>query len=123
MTMAKGLTQTELSKPVAGLIFLLCWAVAIVAWCFVPHLVGHGLRGFIADVGIIFASIGFAAPFLATKANLGTAFWLGALGVVLFAFSDFFDIQILVYTLRLLAPTLAVLTPVNRFSNTVKIWS
>lgn len=121
--MAKGLTRTELSKPLAGLIFVLCWAVAIVAWCFVPHLVGHGLRGFIADVGIIFASIGFAAPFLPSKSTLGTAFALGAVGVVLFAVGDFFDIQVLVYLLRMLAPALAVLTPVNKFSNTVKIWS
>jgi hypothetical protein len=121
--MAKGLTRTELSKPLAGLIFLLCWAVAIVAWCFVPHLVGHGLRGFIADIGIVFASIGFAAPFLTTKSNLGTAFWLGVVGVVLFAFGDFWNVQVLVYMLRILGPVLAVLTPVNRLSNTIKIWS
>jgi hypothetical protein len=121
--MAKGFTRTELAKPLAGLVFLLCWAIAIVAWCFVPHLVGHGLRGFIADVGIVFASIGFAAPFLARKKDLAIAFILGAIGIAFFALGDFLNIQVLVYFLRLLGPVLAVMTPVNKLSNSVKIFS
>jgi hypothetical protein len=121
--LAKGLQTPELPKPLAGLVFIAFWAVAIVAWCLVPGLVGHGLRGFVADTGIIFASIGFAAPFLATKANLLTAFALGALGIALFAVGDFLNIQLLVYTLRILAPTLAVLTPINKLSNGVRIFN
>jgi hypothetical protein len=121
--MAKGFTNTELSKPAAGLLFLLFWAIAIVAWCFVPHLIGHGLRGFIADTGIVFAAIGFASPFLVTKKNLRTGLVLSAIGIAFFALGDFVDIQILVYFLRILAPVLALMTPVNKFSNSVKIFS
>ena len=121
--MAKGLQTPELPKPLAGLVFLAFWAVAIVAWCLVPGLVGHGLRGFVADTGIIFASVGFAAPFLATKANLLTAIALGALGIALFAVGDFLNIQLLVYMLRILGPILALLTPINKISNGVKIFN
>jgi hypothetical protein len=121
--MAKVLKTTELEKPVAGLVFVLFWAIAIVAWCFVPHLVGHGLRGFIADTGIIFAAMGFAAPFIATKKGLLTSFGLGALAIGLFAVGDFLDIQLLVYFLRIFAPMLAILTPVNKVSNGIRIFS
>lgn len=121
--MAKGFSNPELPKPLVGLLFLLFWAVAIVAWCIVPHLVGHGLRGFIADFGIVFASLGFAVPFLVSKKNLGTALILAVVGILLFALGDFADIQLLVYFLRIFAPVLAVLAPVNKFSNSVKIFS
>ena len=120
--MAKVLKTTELPKPLAGLLFLVFWAIAIVAWCLVGGLEGAGLRGFIADVGITFAALGVAVPFLATKKGLAQAFLLAAIGIILFAVGDFLQIKLLVYTLRLLGPTLAILTPVNRVSNAVKIF-
>jgi hypothetical protein len=121
--MAKGFSNPELPKPIAGLLFLLFWAVAIVAWCIVPHLVGHGIRGFIADVGIIFAALGFAVPFLVSKKNLGTALILAVVGILAFALGDFADLQLLVYFLRILAPVLALMAPLFKFSNGVKIFS
>lgn len=121
--MAKVLRTTELPKPLAGLLFVIFWAIAIVAWSLVHGLEGAGLRGFVADVGIIFASLGVAVPFLVTKVNLARALGLGALGIGLFAIGDFLNIQLLVYTLRLLGPTLAIFTPINRVSNAVKIFN
>jgi hypothetical protein len=121
--MAKGFSNPVVSKPLGGLLFVLFWAIAIVAWCFVPHLVGHGLRGFIADVGIVFASLGFASPFILTKSGLRIAMLLSLLGIALFAVADFTHIVVLVYFLRLLGPILALLAPVNKLSSTVKIWS
>lgn len=121
--MAKVLRTTELPKPAAAFLFLLFWAIAIVAWCLVGGLQGAGLRGFIADVGITFAALGVAVPFIATKKGLGTAMALGAIGIILFAVGDFARVQILVYTLRLLGPTLAIFVPINRVSNAVKIFS
>jgi hypothetical protein len=121
--MARDLRQTELSKPLAGFLFLLFWAVAIVAWCFVPGLEGHGLRGFIADVGITFAALGFSVVFFTERKQLSTALMLAIVGIALFAVGDFTGFTLLVYFLRIGIVLLALMQPVFKLSNTVKIWS
>ena len=104
----------ELGKPIAGAVFVLGWALGIVAWSILGNFADAGLRGFLADLGITAAVIGFSAPFLANRRSLlvGGAWALVALG--LFAIGDFGNVKIIVYTLRILLPLLALLTPLYK---------
>ena len=68
--------RQQLTKPIAGGVFVLFWIIAIVLWVFAGVALGNAgaWQPFIVDVGIIFASIGIAALSLATKKGLGLAF-------------------------------------------------
>jgi hypothetical protein len=103
-----------LGKPAATLVFVLGWAVAIVLWS-IAHLYTDPVAGgFVVDVGIIFAAVGFSAPFLASRTQLIAALMLGAIGIVLFALFGFGHVTVLVYLLRILVPLLALLTPLYK---------
>lgn len=104
----------SIPKPLAGLVFVLFWGIAITLWSCTHLLPTHEARGFMADIGIVFASIGFAAPFLASMKQLLAAAILGIIGIVLFGLFGFADATVLVYLLRLLVPFLALLTPVYK---------
>lgn len=104
----------SIPKPLAGLVFVLFWGIAITLWSCTHLLPTHESRGFMADIGIVFACIGFAAPFLASMKGLRAAAVIGIIGVVLFALFDLGHVTVLVYLLRLLGPLLALLTPVNK---------
>jgi hypothetical protein len=106
--------DSEIGKPLAGAVFVLGWAIAIVAWSVLHNFSDFGTRGFIADLGILAAAIGFSAPFLASKRSLVAACGWGAVALGLFAIGDFGHVTILVYTLRLLIPLLALLTPLYK---------
>ncbi len=123
MTTTATPVSPELRKPLAGLIFVLGWAVAIVAWSLVHIIPDFAARGFVADVGIVFASIGFAALFITTLAQLRTAIILGVIGIALFAFGGFLHITVIVYALRILGPFLALMTPVFKLSNGFRIFA
>jgi hypothetical protein len=112
-----------LRKSVAALVFVLGWGVAITLWSLVHLSSDFATRGFIADVGIIFASIAVAAPVLASRTELTVALILGAIGIALFAITGYLHITVLVYTLRLLVPLLALLAGMNALSNSVKIFN
>ena len=102
------------SKPIAGLVFVLGWAIGITLWS-VAHLAPDATTGgFIVDIGILFVCVGFAAPFIKTRLWLVRAAILALVGVALFAFGGFLHIDVIVYTLRLLAPLLALLTPLYK---------
>ncbi len=104
----------QLPKPVAGLAFVIGWAIGITLWS-VAHFAPNAATGaFVVDIGILAVSVGFAAPFLKTRTGLVAAVILALVGIVLFAFGDFLDVSAIVYLLRLLAPLLAVLTVVYR---------
>jgi hypothetical protein len=104
----------SIPKPLAGLVFVLFWGIAIALWSCTHLLPTHDGRGFMADIGIVFASIGFAAPFLASMKNLLAAAILGIIGIVLFGAFGFLNATVLVYMLRLLVPFLALLTPLYK---------
>ncbi len=107
----------SIPKPLAGLVFVLFWGIAITLWSCTHLLPTFEGRGFMADIGIVFASIGFAAPFLASMKGLVASAVLGIIGIALFALFGFGHVTVLVYLLRLLAPLLALLTPLNKLTS------
>lgn len=118
--------RQELTKQIAGAVFVLFWIVAIALWIVAGVALGDAGRWqpFIVDVGIIFASIGTAAPFLGTKKGLGLAFLFGVIGVLLFAVGDLVPLTPLVYFLRILAPFMGVvIAPTFKVANGVKIFA
>jgi|SRR5471030_147754 hypothetical protein len=104
----------KVPKPLAVFIFLLFWAIAIVAWCLANVSNIHQVQALIVDLGLIFAFAGFAALFVETRRGFTAIVILSLLGVVLFAVGDLLDIKILVYSLRILGSALAfVIVPTN----------
>jgi len=106
--------QEPLSKPLAGIAFVVLWGVAIVAWS-ISHLVADPHWGaFIIDAGIVLASLGFAALFVPTADGFGWASIAAIVGIALFLLFDLLHVPVLVYTLRIFIPLLALMTPLNR---------
>jgi p-aminobenzoyl-glutamate transporter AbgT len=104
----------KVPKPLAVFIFLLFWAIAIVAWCIANVSNIHHVQAFIVDIGLIFAFAGFAALFVETKRGFTAILWLSLVGVVLFGVGDLLDIKLLVYSLRLLGSAVGfVIVPIN----------
>jgi hypothetical protein len=104
----------KVPKPLAVLIFLLFWAVAIVAWCIANVSNIHEIQALIVDLGLIFAFAGFAALFVETRRGFTAILIFSLLGVVLFAVGDLLGIPILVYSLRILGSAVAfVIVPTN----------
>lgn len=115
--------RQEIGKPLAGGVFVLFWIIAIVLWS-VAHLTPSAQWGaFTIDVGILFACVGFAAPFLQSRRGLQLAIIYALIGVLLFALGDFVGIVPLVYFLRILAPFMALLAPMFAFANNVRIFA
>jgi hypothetical protein len=113
MPASRDLSQ-PIAKPIAGLVFVLGWAVGITLWS-VSHLAPNAETGvFIVDIGILAVSVGFAAPFLKSRSGLVAAVVLAVVGIVLFALGDYLHVTVIVYLLRLLAPLLALLTTVYK---------
>ncbi|MCU1584641.1 MAG: hypothetical protein JWM49_1197 [Microbacteriaceae bacterium] len=104
----------DLSKPIAGLVFVLGWGIGITLWSLAHLAPDATIGGLIVDVGILSVSLGFAAPFIKTQRWMVNAALLALGGLVLFVFGHFVHITVLVYMLRLLAPLLALLTPLYR---------
>jgi hypothetical protein len=123
MTSQATRPAAELSKPLAGGVFLLLWAVAIVAWSLAHLIADAGARGFVIDVGIVLASVGFSALFLGTVRGLRSAAIIGLIGIVLFLVGDLLQIKVLVFELRILGPFLALLTPIFKVSNGIRIFN
>lgn len=115
--------EAELSKRAAGGVFLLLWVIAIVAWSLAHLIPDVGARGFVIDVGIVLASVGFSALFLRTMRGLRLAATLALIGIVLFAVGDLLQIKFLVFELRILGPFLALLTPVFKIGNGIRIFN
>lgn len=127
MTTASAPAKTSapvkyLTKAVGGGLFILFWAIAIVLWVLVGQFDDAGLRGFVADAGIVFASLGTAAPFLATTRSLTIAIGWGAVALGLFALADLGQLTVIVYLLRMFVPLVAILAPVNKFVNGYRVF-
>lgn len=123
MTSQATAYKKPLSKPAAGGAFLLLWAVAIVAWSLSHLATNPHVGAFIVDVGIVAASLGFAALFLRTVPALRSAAWLALIAVVLFLVGDLLHVTGLVYLLRILGPFLALLTPIFKVGDTIRIFN
>jgi hypothetical protein len=112
----------KVSKPLAVFIFLLFWAIAIVAWCIANVSNIPGVQAFIVDLGLIFAFAGFAALFVETRRGFVAILVFSLLGIALFATGDLLRIQLLVYFLRILGSAVAfVIVPVNVLISKLRI--
>ncbi len=104
----------KVPKPLAVFIFLVFWAIAIVAWCIANVSNIHEVQAFIVDLGLIFAFAGFAALFVETRRGFTVILLLSLIGVALFGVGDLLGITILVYSLRILGIAVAfVIVPTN----------
>jgi hypothetical protein len=104
----------KVPKPLAVLIFMLFWAIAIVAWSIANLSSDFNVHGFIVDIGLIFAFAGFAALFVETRRGFTAIFVFSLLGVALFAVGDLLDIKLITYMVRILGIAAAfVIVPVN----------
>jgi hypothetical protein len=112
----------KVPKPLAVFIFLLFWAIAIVAWCIANVSNIHEVQAFIVDLGLIFAFAGFASLFVETRRGFTAIFWLSIVGVVLFAVGDLLDVKLLVYSLRILGSAVGfVIVPINVLISKLRI--
>jgi hypothetical protein len=122
--MAAERVSPPVPKAIAGLLFLLFWAVAIVAWCLVNLSTDHGVRALIADIGIVFACAGTAGLFVATRKGFVAILVLSLIGAALFIVGDLFDVQLLVYFLRIMGPVIAiVILPTLKLVNGIRVFS
>jgi hypothetical protein len=104
----------KVPKPLAVFIFLVFWAIAIVAWCIANVSNIHQVQSFIVDLGLIFAFAGFAALFVETRRGFTAILIFSLLGVLLFAVGDLLNVTLLVYSLRILGSAIAfVIVPTN----------
>jgi p-aminobenzoyl-glutamate transporter AbgT len=104
----------KVPKPLAVFIFLLFWAIAIVAWSIANVSNIHQDQAFIVDLGLIFAFAGFASLFVETRRGFTAILGLSLVGVVLFGVGDLLDIRLLVYSLRILGSAVGfVIVPIN----------
>lgn len=104
----------KVPKPLAVFIFLVFWAIAIVAWCLANLSNIFGVHGFIVDIGLIFAFAGFAALFVETRRGFVAILVFSLIGVVGFAFGDLLDIKLITYFLRIMGSAVAfVIVPTN----------
>ncbi len=101
-------------KPIGVFIFLVFWAIAIVAWCLANVSNIHQVQALIVDLGLIFAFAGTAAAFVETRRGYVAILIYSVLGAILFGVGDLLDIKILVYFLRILGSAVAfVIVPTN----------
>jgi hypothetical protein len=112
--MAVERVSPPVPRPVGVLIFLVFWAIAIVAWCLANLSNIFGVHGFIVDVGLIFAFAGFASLFVETRRGFVAILVFSLIGVVGFAVGDLLDIKLITYFLRILGSSVAfVIVPLN----------
>lgn len=120
--MAVERVSPPVPKPLAVFIFLVFWAVAIVAWCIanITHIFGD--HAFIVDIGLIFAFAGFAALFVETRRGFVAILVFSLLGVALFAVGDLLGILLITYCVRILGIAVAfVIVPTNVLVSKLRI--
>jgi hypothetical protein len=124
--MAAERVSPPVPRPIAGLIFVVFWAIAIVLWC-LANTFSHGdlaWHAFIVDIGLVFAFAGFSALFVETQKGFVAIFGLSIAGIVLFAVGDLLQIQLLTYSLRILGIALAfVIVPITRLTSSMRVLS
>jgi hypothetical protein len=112
--MAVERVSPRVPKPVGVLIFLVFWAIAIVAWCLANLSNIFGVHALIVDVGLIFGFAGFAALFVETRRGYVAILVLSLIGIAGFIVGDLLDIKLITYFLRILGSAVAfVIVPTN----------
>jgi hypothetical protein len=120
--MAAERVSPKVPKAIGVLIFLVFWAIAIVAWSIANLSNIFGVHGFIVDIGLIFACAGFAALFVETRRGFTAILILSLIGVVGFAIGDLLDITLITYFLRILASAVGfVIVPLNVLASKVRV--
>ena len=98
-------TNAPVSKPLAGLTFVIFWAIAIVLWSITHLFVGHALQGFLVDCRDRVRIRRSRGPVPAhNEAATAPRSSSASIGIVLFAIFGFGEVTVFVYTLRLLVP-------------------
>jgi hypothetical protein len=121
MTIAQR--SPDLSKPIARSVFLLFWLVAIALWIVAGVVFTNtATGGFLADIGVVVASIGLSAPFLSER-GFRNALVFGLIAIAIAAIGEYAGITVLVYFVRAMAPFLALLTPVNKLLDGIRIFA
>lgn len=111
-----------LDRKVQGGVFVLFWLIALALWFTAPWITDPRLGAFLIDTGIVFASVGFAAPGISTVKGFGVTLGFAALALGLFALGDMGEILVISYFLRMLVPFLALLTTIYTAVGKVKVW-
>lgn len=104
----------KVPRPLAVFIFVLFWAIAIVAWCTANVSNIRDVQSFIVDIGLIFAFAGLAALFVETRRGFSAILVYSLLGVAVFAVGDLLGILLITYCVRILGIAVAfVIVPIN----------
>lgn len=120
--MAVERVSPPVPRPVGVLIFLVFWAIAIVAWCLANLSNIFGVHGFIVDIGLIFAFAGFASLFVETRRGFVAILVFSLIGVAGFAVGDLLDIKLITYFLRILGSAVAfAIVPLNALIGKLRI--
>jgi hypothetical protein len=115
--------SVDVPKPLAGLVFVGFWLIAIALWIVAGVVFSNtATGGLFADIGVVLASIGIAAPFL-TVSGLRSFLIFGLIAVAVSAIGHYTGITVFVYLVRALVPFLALLTPVNKILNGIRIFA
>ena len=109
-------------RAVGVVIFLVFWAIAIVAWCLANLSNIFGVHGFIVDIGLIFAWAGFASLFVETRKGFVAILVFSLIGVAGFAIGDLLDIKLITYFLRIMGSAVGfVIVPINVLVSKMRI--
>jgi hypothetical protein len=109
-------------RAVGVVIFLVFWAIAIVAWCLANLSNIFGVHGFIVDIGLIFAWAGFASLFVETRKGFVAILVFSLIGVAGFAVGDLLDIKLITYFLRIMGSAVGfVIVPINVLISKMRI--
>ncbi|WP_382304294.1 hypothetical protein [Herbiconiux sp. UC225_62] len=114
--------RRELPKAAKGGVFVLFWIIAIVLWIIAPNISDPRWGAFVVDTGIVFASVGFAAPGITWTKPFRNTLLAGVVAILLFLWADLNDVQVVVYFLRMFVPFAALLTSVYTLVGKVKVW-
>jgi len=114
--------RRELPRAAKGGVFVLFWIIAIVLWIIAPNITDARWGAFVVDTGIVFASVGFAAPGITWTKPFRNTLILGVVAILLFLWADLNEVTVVVYFLRMLVPFAALLTSVYTMAGKLKVW-
>jgi uncharacterized membrane protein len=121
--MTTAQSSPDLSKPLARSVFLLFWLIAIALWIVAGVVFTNtATGGFLADIGVVVASIGLSAPFISQR-GFRSALIFGLIAIALSAIGQYLDIPVFVYFVRAFVPFLALMTPMYKVLNGIRIFA
>ncbi|MBF4574325.1 hypothetical protein ITJ64_17580 [Herbiconiux sp. VKM Ac-1786] len=114
--------RTMLAAPVKGIVAVVLWVIAIALWVIAPNMTDPRWGAFLIDIGIVLASVGFAAPTLTYSTPLRNTIIAGVAAIALFALGDLGEILVISYMLRILVPLLALFSALYAVVGRVRVW-